>query len=86
MLRMALATVDASLLTEIPAVTPDNMRHASRTLLAAAEEACAVAERLTMLADGGATAGDSDDTIIAAERISRAAALLNEAQGALLFG
>jgi hypothetical protein len=83
---MGPTVIDPSLLTEIPAVTPGTMRHASRTLLAAAEEACAVAESLSTLADCGTTAGDSDETLIASERISRAAALLNEAQGALLFG
>jgi hypothetical protein len=45
-----------------------------------------VAEHLEELAERGETAHDASDTLLAAEQIGRAMALLNEAQGALLFG
>jgi len=83
---MAPTTIDPSLLTEIPPVTPASMRHAVRALLASAEQTCLVAEHLQSLADRGEAAHDASDTVIASEQIGRAMALLNEAQGALLFG
>jgi hypothetical protein len=54
--------------------------------LASADQACTVAEHLEALADHGRTARDAGETVVASEQISRAIALLNEAQGALLFG
>jgi hypothetical protein len=83
---MAPTTIDPSLLTEMPAVTPEGLRHAAGSLLASAEQACTVAEHLQTLAELGETAHDASDTLLAAEQIGRAMALLNEAQGALLFG
>lgn len=79
-------TIDPSLLTDIPPVTPESIRHAVRSLLASADQACTVAEHLEALADHGRTARDAGETVVASEQISRAIALLNEAQGALLFG
>jgi hypothetical protein len=84
MLRMVPAAVDPSLLSDMPAVTTESMLHAARSLLASAEQACTVAERLEELAERGQTAHEASDTLLAAEQIGRAMALLNEAQGALL--
>ena len=86
MLRMVPTAVDPSLLSDMPAVTPESILHAARSLLASAEQACTVAEHLEELAERGETAHDASDTLLAAEQIGRAMALLNEAQGALLFG
>ena len=86
MLRMVPTGVDPSLLSDMPAVTPEGMLHAAHSLLASAEQACTVAEHLEELAERGGTAHDASDTLLAAEQIGRAMALLNEAQGALLFG
>jgi hypothetical protein len=78
-------TIDPSRLTDIPPVTPESIRHAVRSLLASADQACTVAEHLEVLAKHGRP-DNAGETVVASEQISRAIALLNEAQGALLFG
>lgn len=77
---------DPSLLAEGPAITADSLRRASEALLAAAEEACELAEQLSSVTAGKPIPDGGERAVTVAESIRRAAALLNEAHGALLFG
>ena len=80
-------TIDPTLISEAPPVSPAQVELATELLLAVADEVCNVAERLKELdmGNGGFDQG-SPETLIATERIARTIAWLNEAQGALLFG
>ncbi len=77
---------DHSLLTDTPPLTHDGLVLAAERMLSVADEACAIAEHLSLLADAPERRDDADEAIIVTEQIARTIAWLNEAQGALLFG
>jgi hypothetical protein len=79
--------IDPTLTSDAPPVSPAHVRLATELVLAVADELRLVAERLEGLevGNGGVEQG-SLETVVATERITRAIAWLNEAQGALLFG
>lgn len=80
------ASFDYTLLADTPPLTRDGLVLAAERMLLVADEACVIAEHLSLLADGPERRGDADEAMVLSEQIARTIAWLNEAQGALLFG
>jgi hypothetical protein len=80
------AASDYTFLTDTPPLTRDGVVLAADRMRLVADEACAIAEHLSLLSDAPERRGDTDEAMVVTEQITRAIAWLNEAQGALLFG